>query len=209
MRKGRLNEGVYPLSPLCFAMPPFCLLSLELLRQLHGPLREVARLVRRFRQSEVTPQSAFDFEQRLFELLREVGRCIVEWAYNDCEPRAADLLPARLQSAGAWYRRNDRLSRASRSSDKTANRDVATLFGKITLMRYPLPPRRGARALHLPAGAAAGFGAAARATAALAGRSAGTRRSAPSRRCCSRCPRSRRGVVGHLLRKVTAAVAER
>lgn len=110
-----------------FAIPPFSLLSLELLRQLHGPMREVAQLICQFRQSEATPLSACDFERRLSELLREVGRRIVEWTYNDCEPGTRDLLPTQLQFAGVWYQRNDR---------KTANRNVATLFGKITLMRF-------------------------------------------------------------------------
>lgn len=56
-----------------------------------------------------------------------LGRCIVQWAYNDCEPQARELLPTRLQCGGVWYQRNDR---------KTANRNVATLFGKVTLMRF-------------------------------------------------------------------------
>jgi hypothetical protein len=182
-----------------FAMPPFCLLPLELLRQLRGPLLEVARLVCRFRQSEVTPQSACDFERRLLELLREVGRCIVEWAYNDCEPRARDLLPRRLQSAGVWYQRNDR---------KTANRHVATLFGKVTLTRFlyraveervpcifPLELRLG-----LERG---------RATAALAER-VGWYAARDTQQAVLQTLLANHGVKWsvHLLRRVTAAVAE-
>jgi len=113
------------------AMPPFSLLPLELLRRLCEPLREVAWLVCRFRDGELTPRSAYDFEQRLFELLREVGRVIVEWAYNDREAEDRNPPPRQLGFDGACYRRN---------GCKTANRDVATLFGTITLMRYLYRP---------------------------------------------------------------------
>ena len=79
----------------------------------------------------MTPQGAFEFERRLSVLLREVGRCIVEWTYNDCDPSDRKLLPSQLKLGGVWYQRNDR---------KTANRKVSTLFGTITLMRFPYWP---------------------------------------------------------------------
>lgn len=190
------------LAPL-LAIPPLSLLPLDLLRRLLVPAREVALLVIRFRGSEPTPQSTRDFEQKLFELLREVGRVIVRWAYNDLEPgggpRARDLMPKRLLFAGVWYRRNGR---------KTANRHVATLFGTITLMRtlyrpidelvpclFPLELRLG-----LEAG---------RATPALADR-VGRHAARCTQQAVLRTLRDDHGVGWsvHLLRKVTASVAE-
>lgn len=114
-----------------FAIRSFSLLPLELLRRLCEPMRELVQLVRQFRSSETTPQAAFEFEQKLSQCLREVGRCIVEWAFNDCEPQDRNLLPTQIELGGTWYQRNDR---------KTANRDVATLFGTITLMRFLYRP---------------------------------------------------------------------
>lgn len=113
------------------AIPPFSLLPIELVRQLCEPMREVACLILEFAGSETTPRCAFEFEQRLSQLLREVGRRIVEWAYNNCEPQDRNLLPAQIMHDRAWYQRNDR---------KTANRKVGTLFGTITLMRFLYRP---------------------------------------------------------------------
>lgn len=113
------------------ATPPFCLLPIELFQRLFEPLREMAELIHDFRISDPTPESAWQFEQMLNRLLREIGRRIVEWVYNDIEPPSRDLLPTRLHFAGTWYQRN---------SKKTANRDVATLFGTITLMRFLYRP---------------------------------------------------------------------
>jgi hypothetical protein len=113
------------------AIPPFSLLPVELLQRLWGPVCEIVRLICQFRRSDPTPWRACDFERRLWELLREVGRAVVEWVYNDCEAPARDSLPTQIQSAGVWYQCN---------SCKTANRKVASLFGTITLMRFLYRP---------------------------------------------------------------------
>jgi hypothetical protein len=78
-----------------------------------------------------TPLAAFDFERELQELLREVGRVIVEFAYNRCEPEGPEELPHELVQQGQHYRR---------LNQKTPNREVATLFGKITLARHGYRP---------------------------------------------------------------------
>jgi hypothetical protein len=74
-----------------------------------------------------TPLAALDFEQELQGLLREVGRLILEFTYNRCEPEQAEQLPQHLDHEGHRYRR---------LNQKTPNRQVATLFGKITLHRH-------------------------------------------------------------------------
>lgn len=67
------------------------------------------------------------FEQALAEKTREVGRAAVELAYNRLEPDEPQELPAYLQHEAGEYRRLNR---------QTPNREVATLFGKITLWRH-------------------------------------------------------------------------
>ena len=113
------------------AIPLFSLLPVELLQRLWDPVCQIVRLIRQFRGSDPTPRLACDFERRLCELLREVGRVIVQCVYNDCEPQARDLLPTQIRFAGVWYQRN---------GCKTANRKVASLFGTITLMRFLYRP---------------------------------------------------------------------
>ncbi len=147
------------LAPL-LAIPPISLLPPELWRGLCGPIGAIVGLIREFRRARVTPMSASEFEHKLMDLLREVGRCIVEHVYNDCEPADRDLLPMWMQFEGVRYRRNDR---------KTANRNLATLFGKITLMRYLYRPVEELVPCIFPLEMRLGL-AAARATAALAGR---------------------------------------
>jgi hypothetical protein len=157
----------------------------------------IVQLICAFRGTPVTPTSASEFEHKLSELLREVGRCIVEWVYNDCELAGRDLLPM-LQLEGVWYRRNHR---------KTANRNVATLFGKITLMRYLYRPIEelvpGIFPLEMRLGLAA-----ARATAALAGR-VGLYTAQCTQQTVLQALARDHGVAWSVstLRKVTAAVA--
>jgi hypothetical protein len=113
------------------AIPPASQLPPELLRLLCGPIWEIIALICRFRDGRLAPRASYDFEQKLYELLREVGRVIVQWSYNGHEAGGGEVLPARLRVEGVWYRRNTR---------KTANRCVATLFGTITLMRFGYRP---------------------------------------------------------------------
>jgi hypothetical protein len=190
-----------PLTAL-LAMPPLSLLPLELFGRLFEPVGEVARLVCRFRDCDATPQSSYEFEHKLFELLREVGRVIVEWAYNDREPEgpgARDLLPTQLLSAGVWYRRNGR---------KTANRNVATLFGTITLMRLLYRPVEELVPCIFPLEIRLGLEAG-RATPALAER-VGRHAARCTQQVVLQALRDDHGVSWsvHLLRKVTASVAE-
>src|SRR5437764_9568151 len=83
------------------------------------------RLLVRFRRADLTPHACHQFETQLHELLREVGRIIVEWIVNHLEPHDRRDLPPRIRFQGVWYRRRA----------KTPNRTVATLFGTITLWR--------------------------------------------------------------------------
>jgi hypothetical protein len=180
------------------AIPPLSLLPLDLLRRLVEPFGEVARLVLGFRGGDPTPQSTYDFEHKLFELLREVGRVIVQWSYNDREPEGRESLPAGLLRAGVCYRRNDR---------KTANRNVATLFGTITLLRFLYRPIDELVPSLFPLEIRLGLEAG-RATPALADR-VGRSAARCTQRAVLQALGDDQGVSWsvHLLRKVTASVA--
>jgi hypothetical protein len=98
---------------------------LPLTTRLIPVITELGRLIVGFRRAESTPRACHRFETRLQELLRELGRIIVEWTFNHLEPHDRKGLPAQIESGGTWYRRRG----------KTPNRKVATTFGTITLWR--------------------------------------------------------------------------
>jgi len=68
-----------------------------------------------------------EFERKLAEKVREVGRAAAEFAYNHLEPEEPQVLPHYLHYEAGQYRRLNR---------KTPNREVATPFGKVTLWRH-------------------------------------------------------------------------
>jgi len=74
-----------------------------------------------------SPTAALAFEREVNELLREVGRVIVELAYNRLEGEQPEELPHYLTHAAGHYRR---------LNEKTPHREVASLFGKLTLWRH-------------------------------------------------------------------------
>jgi hypothetical protein len=72
----------------------------------------------------VTPVTAWRLECRLAHTLRELGRRLVELAYNGLEPPEVKCLPTRLRVGLDEYRRNRRTPR-----------DLFCLFGPIRLWR--------------------------------------------------------------------------
>jgi hypothetical protein len=96
-------------------------------------ITELGRLIVSFRRADPAPRAGHRFETRLQELLRELGRVVVEWTFNHLEPHDRTDLPGRIESGGTWYRRRS----------KTPNRSVATLFGTITLWRMLYQDVRG------------------------------------------------------------------
>jgi hypothetical protein len=74
-----------------------------------------------------SPVAALKFERELDELLRELGRVVTELAYNQLEGEQHQELPHYVEHEAGQYRR---------LNEKTPNREVATLFGKITLWRH-------------------------------------------------------------------------
>ncbi len=80
----------------------------------------------RFLAADPSPTAALQFERQLQALLHELGRQTAEVAYNAIEPAEAQQAPHYVRHEGILYRR---------INARTANRHVATLFGKITLER--------------------------------------------------------------------------
>jgi hypothetical protein len=100
--------------------------ELEKLFEEHN--RQMTARVLAFLSGEVTPESAFQFEEDLAQMAREVNRLVTELTYNSAEPDSPDALPTHLRFEAGFYRRLNR---------KTRNQHVATRFGKITLWRFP------------------------------------------------------------------------
>ncbi len=124
-------------------------------------IARIAQLIVAFRAAESTPSACYHFEAQLHDALRELGRIILEWAYNHLEPDDPHLMPHHLRFDGDWYRRRA----------KTPNRGVATRFGTITLWRFLYQPIHGIERSIFPLEIRLGL-AAGRATPALAERAA-------------------------------------
>jgi hypothetical protein len=88
-------------------------------------LDRIRQLVENFLRNPVTPQATAQFEQDLKQVLRDLGRGVVQWTYNQVEPAAPAALPPHVQFEGNTYRR---------LGAKTPQA-VSTLFGPITLWR--------------------------------------------------------------------------
>lgn len=80
----------------------------------------------RFLAAGPSPAAALEFERQLQQLLHELGRQTTEITYNAIEPTEAEQVPHYVRHTGTMYRR---------LNTPTANRHVATLFGKLTLRR--------------------------------------------------------------------------
>ena len=113
---------------------------------------QIGRLVVQFLRADPTPQACHQFETQLHDQLRELGRIIVEWTFTHIEPHDPRDMPNQMCFQGVWYRRRS----------KTPNRSVATLFGTITLWRYPAArgqtSRSGSQPLAQPLGVTAARG---------------------------------------------------
>lgn len=76
---------------------------------------------------EPSAAATLAFEQKLATQSRDLARAVVEFAYNQLEAEEPQDLPHHVHHEAGQYRR---------LNQKTPNREVATLFGKITLWRH-------------------------------------------------------------------------
>ena len=83
-------------------------------------------LVEGLRLGPLSPLAAAGFEKDLQQATRELGRLVVQWAYNHLEPAVGQDWPPTVHCEGSRFRRLTR---------KTPQQ-VGTLFGTITLRRW-------------------------------------------------------------------------
>ena len=102
----------------------------DLLVDLSPVLLRIARLARRFCGGEISPVTMLEFELNLLDLLREMGRRIVQSAVNRLEPEERSKMPGQFLWEGEYYRRRD----------KSPLRNLNCLFGPIALRRYCYQP---------------------------------------------------------------------
>jgi len=93
-------------------------------------IQQMGQLIQEFRMEAPNPQRTCEFEQALQKRLRQVGQEMVAWVYNTLEAQEAQRLPEHMCWEGECYRRRTR----------TANRNLATLFGTIVLWRFRYEP---------------------------------------------------------------------
>ena len=92
-------------------------------------LERVRQLVEQFRQQRVTPAQTYRFEQQLQEDLRQLGRGVTQWTYNQLEPETAALPKQVRFEAGPYTRLNHKTPQ-----------NVWTLFGQVRLGRVGYRP---------------------------------------------------------------------
>lgn len=98
---------------------------------------KIQKRVKIFGQQAPTPEGTWDFETGLAKDLQEIGRLVLEHAFNRVEPAALEDCPVRLRLAGEEYKRRPK----SRNT-------LGTLFGPIIVERYLYEPlERGEKSI--------------------------------------------------------------
>jgi len=105
-------------------------LPAELARRLLPHLHDLADHVAAFRQQPPTPTATYQFENDLDNLLRALGRSVVEWTFNHLEPDDPHAMPTSIFWQSDAYRRRP----------KSPKRSLNSLFGPIRLWRYLYEP---------------------------------------------------------------------
>ena len=116
--------------------------AVQSLEELVQPCQEVlAETVVKFLSSPPSPQSMYELEHKLQQVLRRLGRSVVESAVNRLEPEEACQMPSRLRRQSAEF---------SRKGAKTRQRGgVNCLFGRIEVWRWSYEPLAEERAAGL------------------------------------------------------------
>jgi hypothetical protein len=121
------------LSTICppLLATPFVASLLELTVALLPLIGRLGQRIVMFRRGPITPACAHAFETELQEILREMGRVIVQWVYNHLETKDLSQAPPALHFDHNVYRRREHSPRRG---------GVATLFGIISLWRIRYEP---------------------------------------------------------------------
>jgi hypothetical protein len=116
--------------PLLLATP-FVTSLVELTSALLPWITRLGQRIVRFRHGSITPVTAHAFEQDLQEMLREIGRIILQWVVNHLEADDLSQAPALVDFDHNVYRRRPRSPRRG---------GIATLLGIISLWRIRYEP---------------------------------------------------------------------
>jgi hypothetical protein len=116
--------------PLLLASP-FVASLLELTIELLPWVVRLGQRIVTFRQGPITPVTSHAFERDLQDLLREMGRVILQWVFNHLETSDLSQVPALVDFDHTVYRRRPRSPRRG---------GIATLFGIISLSRIRYEP---------------------------------------------------------------------
>jgi hypothetical protein len=121
------------LSTICSLLlaSPFAASLLELTIELAPLIAKVGLRIVAFRQGAITPAASYSFERDLQDLLREMGRVIVQWVYNHLETSDLSQAPDLIRFDHNVYRRRPVSPRRG---------GLATLFGIISLRRIRYEP---------------------------------------------------------------------
>jgi hypothetical protein len=104
--------------------------QLAVLAPLFGLLGQLAGSLLDFRAQPVSAKATHDFEVRLGDLTRSLGRVAMETTFNPLEPDEAELVPPEVRLGGTRYRRRNK-----------SPHTIASTFGSIKLRRWLYEPR--------------------------------------------------------------------
>jgi hypothetical protein len=112
--------------------------EIEIAVRLLGPqLLEMGKLIKAFREQELTPKRTWEFELNLEKISREGNRVVLESEFNRIEPEVLEDCPVRMRFAGEEYKRRP----------KSTN-TTSSLFGPIQLRRFLYEPlERGEKSI--------------------------------------------------------------
>jgi hypothetical protein len=97
-------------------------------------LKSVVELLARFASAAIVPEAMHELEVSLEQLLRSLGRKLLEWLLNELEPEVVEDLPATIVHREKRYRR---------LSEKSQRHNILSRFGNVSLERAMY--RRGSR----------------------------------------------------------------
>ena len=121
------------LSTICSLLltSPFVASLLDLTIELLPWIVRLGQRIVTFRQGPITPVTSHAFERDVHDVLREMGRVIVQWVYNHLERSDLSAVPDLVNFDHHIYRRRPPSPRRG---------GIATLFGIISLRRIRYEP---------------------------------------------------------------------
>jgi hypothetical protein len=121
------------LSTICSLLltSPFVASLLDLTIELLPWIVRLGQRIVTFRQGPITPVTSHAFERDVQDVLREMGRVIVQWVYNHLERSDLNEVPDLVNFDHHIYRRRPPSPRRG---------GIATLFGIISLRRIRYEP---------------------------------------------------------------------